>query len=194
MKVPAIAHGRASHAVTAWLHGRRVPAVALDHPINHDAAPQPNGSAAIEEAIRAALSVPAGEMIHLDAPTTHLAVDRPEVQAALRHAGRLPGDPVDTLERCLDDLLACLHSPRIRRAVGVLSGALLRTPRGEMSADDVLRHIVTAMAGAGAGPPSASRPIRGGSASVGKLVSERSTEIQAELVIRHQVPGLGQRK
>jgi hypothetical protein len=128
-----------------------VPAVALDHPINHDAAPQPNGSAAIEEAIRTALSVPAGEMIHLGAPTTHLAADRPEVQTALSHAGRLPGDPVDTLKRCLDDLLTCLHARRVRQAVATLAGALLRAPHGEMSANDVLKRIVTAMADTSAG-------------------------------------------
>ena len=99
----------------------------------------------VEERIRLALSVPAGEMIHLDAPTTHIAADRPEVQHALRHASRLPGDPVDTLERCLDDTLATLHSPKVRHTVTKLARALVRAPGGEMAADDVLRSIVVAM-------------------------------------------------
>jgi hypothetical protein len=54
------------------------------------------------------LALAAAEMIHLDAPATRIAADRPEVRHALRHAGRLPGDPVARLERCLDDTLARL--------------------------------------------------------------------------------------
>jgi hypothetical protein len=104
-----------------------------------------SGRDQVEERIRLALSVPAAEMIHLAAATTHIAADRPEVQHALRHASRLPGDPVDHLERCLDDLLATLHSPKVRHAVAKLAGELVRAPGGEMGADDVLRSIVVAM-------------------------------------------------
>jgi hypothetical protein len=84
-------------------------------------------------------------MIHLGAPTTHIAADRPEVQHALHHASRLPDDPVDHLERCLDDTLACLHSPRVRHTVAKLAGELTRAPGGELAAEDVLRTIVVAM-------------------------------------------------
>jgi hypothetical protein len=94
--------------------------------------------------------LPAGKRIAPGAPTTHIAADRPEVQHALRHASRLPGDPVDTLERCLDDTLACLHSPKVRHAVTRLAREL-RAPAGELGADDVLRSIVVAMAETPAG-------------------------------------------
>jgi hypothetical protein len=72
--------------------------------------------------------------------------DRPEVQHALRHAGRLPGDPVDHLEQCLDDTLACLHLPKVRHTVTRLASELVRSPGREMAAEHVLRTIVVAMA------------------------------------------------
>jgi hypothetical protein len=75
-----------------------------------------------------------------------LPADRPEVQHALRHASRLPGDPVDRLERCLDDLLATLHSPKVRHTVAKLGSELVRAPGGEMAAAHVLETIVLAMA------------------------------------------------
>jgi hypothetical protein len=74
-----------------------------------------------------------------------LPSDRAEVQHALRHAGRLPSDPVDHLERCLDDTLACLHSPKVRHTVAKLTGGLTRAPGGELAAEDMLRAIVLAM-------------------------------------------------
>jgi hypothetical protein len=143
------AHGRASHAVLSWLHsrGRDVPDISLHRPVDLGDEPA-SGRDAIEDHIRLAISVPAGEMIHLGAPTTHIAADRPEVQHALRHAGRLPGDAVDRLERCLDDTLACLHSPKVRHTIAALAGELLRAPGGEMGADDVRQAIVVAMADA----------------------------------------------
>jgi hypothetical protein len=141
------ARGRASHAVLSWLHsrGRDVPDISLHRPVDLGDEPA-SGRDAIEDHIRLAISVPAGEMIHLGAPTTHIAADRPEVQHALRHAGRLPGDAVDRLERSLDDLLACLHSPKVRHAVSRLAGELVRAPGGEMAAEDALQTIVLAMA------------------------------------------------
>jgi hypothetical protein len=147
MNARAIAHGRAAHSVLRWLHshGRDVPPVSLHRPVDLDDEPASSRDQG-EERIRLALSVPAGEMIALNAPTTHIAADRPEVQHSLRHASRLPGDPVDRLERCLDDTLACLHSPKVRHAVTRLAGELVRAPGGEMSADDVQRAIVLAMA------------------------------------------------
>jgi hypothetical protein len=145
MNARAIAHGRAAHATLRWLHGRDVPGVSLHRPVDFGGELASSDRDQIEERIRLALSVPAGEMIHLGADTRHIAADRPEVQHALRHAGRLPGDPVDNLERCLDDLLATLHSPKVRHAVAKLAGALVRAPGGEMGADDVLRSIVVAM-------------------------------------------------
>jgi hypothetical protein len=140
------AHGRAAHAVLSWLHsrGRDVPDISLHRPVDLGDEPASDRDA-IEEHARKALSIPAGEMIALGAPTTHIAAERPEVQHALRHAGRLPGDPVDHLERCLDDLLACLHSPKVRHAVTRLASELVRAPGGELAAEDALRTIVLAM-------------------------------------------------
>jgi hypothetical protein len=120
-------------------------AVSLHWPVDLDDGPASSRDQG-EERIRLALAVPAGEMIHLGAATTHIAADRPEVQHALRHAGRMPGDAIDHLERCLDDTLACLHSPKVRHTVAKLAGELVRAPGGEMGADDVLRSIVLAMA------------------------------------------------
>jgi hypothetical protein len=142
------AHGRASNAVLSWLHsrGRQVPAVSLHRPVDLGDELSSTNRDEIEDHIRLAISVPAGEMIHLGAATTHIAADRPEVQHALRHASRLPGDPVDRLERCLDDLLACLHSPKVRHTVAALASAITRAPGGEMAADDVLETVVLAMA------------------------------------------------
>jgi hypothetical protein len=145
MNARAIAHGRAAHATLSWLHGRDVPAVSLHRPVDLGAARASTDRDQAEERIRLALSVPAGEMIALGAPTTHIAADRPEVQYALRHAGRLPGDPVERLERCLDDTLATLHSPKVRHTVAKLASELVRAPGGELGADDVLRSIVLAM-------------------------------------------------
>jgi hypothetical protein len=143
----ARAHGRAAHATLAWLHsrGRHVPAVSLHRPVDLDGELAATDRDQIDERIRLALAVPAGEMIALGAPTTHIAADRPEVQHALRHAGRLPGDPVDRLERCLDDTLATLHSPKVRHTVTKLAGALVRAPGGEMTADHVLETIILGM-------------------------------------------------
>jgi hypothetical protein len=141
-----LSHGRASHAVLSWLHsrGRDVPASSLHRPVDLGGEPASDREA-IEEHTPKALSVPAGEMIELGAPTTHIAADRREVQHALRHAGRLPGDPIGHLERCLDDTLACLHSPKVRHMVAKLASELVRAPGGAMVADDVLRAIVMAM-------------------------------------------------
>jgi hypothetical protein len=146
MNAKTVAHGRAAHATLRWLHGRDVPAVSLHRLVELDHEPASTDRDQIEERIRLSISVPAGEMIALGAPTTHIAADRPEVQAALRHARRLPGDPVDRLERCLDDTLATLHSPKVRHTVTKLAGELVRAPGGELGADDVLRTIVVAMA------------------------------------------------
>jgi hypothetical protein len=132
-----------------------VPAVSLHRPVDLEDKPASSRDQG-EERIRLALSVPAGEMIHLGAPTTHIATDRPEVQHALRHAGRLPGDPVDRLERCLDDTLACLHSPKVRHTVTKLASELVRAPGGEMPAEDALRSIVLAM---GETPEADDRPM-----------------------------------
>jgi hypothetical protein len=38
------------------------------------------------------------------------------------------------LERCLDDTLATLHSPKVRHTVTKLAGALVRAPGAEMAA------------------------------------------------------------
>jgi hypothetical protein len=157
MNPKALAHGHGAHAVLSWLHsrGRDVPAISLHRLVDLGDEPT-SGPDAIEERIRMALAAPAAEMIALGATTTHIAADRPEVQAALRQASGLPGDPVDHLERCLDDLLACLHSPRVRHTVAKLASDLLRAPGGELGADDVLRSIVLAMgetpAGGDSGP------------------------------------------
>jgi hypothetical protein len=139
------AHGRAAHATLRWLHGRDVPDISLHRPVELGDDAAASGRDQIEERIRLALAVPAAEMMHMGAPTTHIAADRPEVQHALRHAGRLPGDPVDRIERCLDDLLATLHSPKVRHTVTKLASALVRAPAGTMSAEDVLERIILAM-------------------------------------------------
>jgi len=145
MNARALAHGRSAYAVLRWLHSRgRAPALSLHRPVDLDDEPASSRDQG-EERIRLALSAPAGEMIHLGAPTTHIAADRPEVEHALRHAGRMPGDPIDHLERCLDDTLATLTSPKVRHAVTRLAGELVRAPGGEMGADEVLRSIVLAM-------------------------------------------------
>jgi hypothetical protein len=146
MSPRAIAQGRSAHAVRRWLHsrGRDVPALSLHRPVDLGDEPAA-GREAIEQSIRLALAVPSGEMIALDTPTTHIATDRPEVQHALRHACRMPGDPIDHLERCLDDVLACLHSPKVRHTVAKLADELIRAPRGELAAEDALRSIVLAM-------------------------------------------------
>jgi hypothetical protein len=145
MSTAAVAHGRAAHAVLTWLHSRPVKPISLGRAIDHAADPSSRDRDGLEEAIRLALAGAAGEMIHLNADATHLAADRPDVQAAMRHASRLPGDPVDHLERCLEDVLACLHSPKVRHAVAVLADALLKTPRGELTGDAATKLMSTAV-------------------------------------------------
>jgi hypothetical protein len=121
----ARAHGRASHAVLSWLHGRPVRGLSPRRPIDHGADPAPRDREGLEEAIRLALAGAAGEMIHLGADTTHIAADRPDVQAALLYARRLPGDePVDHIERELDAVEATLRSPRVWHAVRKLAAVL----------------------------------------------------------------------
>lgn len=90
---------------------------------------------------------PHGEMIHLGADSRHLSADRQDVRRALALASELgDGDPVDVLEPIFEDLVACLKSPKVRHAITTLAGALLRSPRGEMAADDAERAIILAMA------------------------------------------------
>lgn len=146
MNPKALAHGRAAHSVLRYLHGRDVPDVALRKPIDHAAGPEPHGQEAIEAAIMLAIVEPAAEMMHLGATPRYLQRGMPAVDAAIRHASRLGGDEIDHLERCLDDALACLKSPKVRHAVAALAGALLRSPRGDMVAADVERTIILALA------------------------------------------------
>jgi hypothetical protein len=126
----AKAHGRASHAVVRWLHGRRVGAVSLHRPLDDDDAREPTTSDQIEEAVRCGMADAVGAMLHVGGkPADHLTTDRPDMQRALYMAGALPGDdPVDHLERLLGDLCATLHSPKIKRAIAALAGALLSPP------------------------------------------------------------------
>jgi hypothetical protein len=138
----AKAHGRASHAVVTWLHGRQLGGVSLHRPIDDDE-PEPTASDEIEAAIRTRIADAVGEMLAAGGrPVDHLPSDRPEVKHALRLAGQLPGDAIDHLERCFEDLCATLHSPRVKRAISDLAEALLSAPRGEMSRDEVSRRIV----------------------------------------------------
>jgi len=74
-------------------------------------------------------------------PVDHLPRERPEVQHALRLAGKLPGDAIDNLEKCLDDLCATLHSPKIKRAIAAVAGALLTPPHSLSGAS--ARTIIT---------------------------------------------------
>src|SRR5260221_13795357 len=106
----ARAHGRAAHAVVRWLHGRPMVNVSLGRPLDHGEDSVPRSRDAIEETIRRRLSGAVGEMVHVAGdPVDHIRGDRPEVQESLRLARMLPGtDPVDHLESCLEDLLACL--------------------------------------------------------------------------------------
>jgi hypothetical protein len=152
MNAKTISHGRASHAVLSWLHGREVPRIALGQPVDHAPEPEPHGREAIETAIALVLAGVVGEMLHLGADGRHLAGDRADVQRAIALAARLgDGDPVDHLEPIFDDLCATLASPRIRHAVAKLAGELIRAPSGETAADLVLEAIVVAMGEAPAG-------------------------------------------
>jgi hypothetical protein len=142
----AIAHGRSAAAVLNHLHGWKAKPISLHQPIEHAAEPVPKGRADLEERCRHALAAPAGEMIYLNASTTHISADRDDVQHALGLARQLGGDdPVDALEHHLDDTLACLRSPRVWNAVRTLAGALMRAPRGEMSAKDAERVVRQAL-------------------------------------------------
>ncbi len=144
--IRAEAHGRAAHAVMRYLHGHQAVPVRLHQPVDRATEPAPKNRDQIEERIRLLLSVPAAEMLHLGAETTYLAAERPEIKAALAMARQLGGDePVDHLERCLDDTLASLKSPRIRHAIGALGAALMRAPRGEMGAAEAQRTIRAAL-------------------------------------------------
>jgi hypothetical protein len=121
----ARAHGRASHAVLSWLHGRPVRGLSPRRPIDHGADPAPRDREGLEEAIRLALAGAAGEMIHLGVDTAHFQHDTPGVAEALGLARKLPGrDPVDTLEEQLDAVEATLRSPRVWHAVQRLAAAL----------------------------------------------------------------------
>jgi hypothetical protein len=139
----AKAHGRSADAVLRWLDGLPVGNISLKRQIDHGGNPLPRKRDEIEAEIRLRFAGPVGEMRHVGgAPAKHLAANLPEVQDALRLARTLPGDdPIDHLERCLDDLCACLHSPKVRRAVNHLVASLLSAPNGEMSGDKVRRVI-----------------------------------------------------
>jgi hypothetical protein len=138
----AKAHGRATHAVAAWLHGRTVGDVSLHRPLDHDDVPEPPRDQ-IEDEIRLRLADAVGAMIHVGGkPVDHLTADRPEVQHALNLARKLPDDPIDHLERILEDLCASLTSPRIKRAVDELAASLCSAARQEMSADEI-GHMIT---------------------------------------------------
>lgn len=146
MTLRALSAGRAAHATLAYLTGRDVPPLSLRQPIDHGADMAPKSREATEDAIRLLLACAVGEMLHLGADGRHLA-DREDVQRALALAGRLGGgDPVDHLEPIYEDLLACLKSPKVKHAVKALAAALLRSPRGEMAAEDALRTIILALA------------------------------------------------
>jgi hypothetical protein len=155
--------GHAAHATMRWLHGRPVRGVSLQRPIDHAEDPAPRDREGAEEAIRLALAAGAGEMIHLGAEATHLSADRHDVQAAMRHAASLPGDPVDHLERELDSVLATLRSPRVWHAVQRLAAALgeHRQLDGATSAA-LIKSAILSGAGANIEPhPRTVRLVRG---------------------------------
>jgi hypothetical protein len=140
------ASGRAAHSILSYLNNRPVPAVSVRQPIAYSTA-EPQGSEALEAEISIVLACVTAEMLHLGADSRHLAPDRVDVKRALALAGELgDGDPVDHLEPIFDDLLACLKSPKVKHAIQALAGALLRSPRGEMAADDAVRAIILALA------------------------------------------------
>jgi hypothetical protein len=138
-----LAHGRAAHAVVRWLHGKAVGTMSLRCPLDDSADPTPKSPDEIEGAIRRTLANPVGEMFHVGGkPVDHLPASHPAVQESSRLARMLPGDdPVEHMERCLEDLGATLHSPRVRRAVTELASGLLKAPHCELSGEAMARMI-----------------------------------------------------
>jgi hypothetical protein len=147
MNPRVLAHGRAAHATLSYLTGRDVPALSIRQPIDHGPDVVPKSREATETAISLLLAAAVGEMLHMNAPASHLSADRPEIQRALTLVSHLgAGDPVDTLEPVFEDLVACLKSPCVCRAVARLASALLRSPGGRMAADDASREIILGLA------------------------------------------------
>jgi hypothetical protein len=140
IKITAIGH--AGHAVVAHLHRHPVRDIALDKPIDLSG-PRPRTRDEIEDHIRVALAAPAA-MTHFtqEPTTTYFHDESQETLHAIRLAEQIdPKEPIPHVERCLDDTLACLRSPRVWHSVRYLCGALLRSPRGEMDGARVERVI-----------------------------------------------------
>jgi hypothetical protein len=151
MSTRAVAHGKAAREVFAWLHRRKVMPISMHAEIGHDAVPEPRTEAEIHERIRFHLAAPAARMIHEGGtPETHVDLADPSVEYAALLAGRLPGnDPVDHLEREMDNVIASLRSPRIWHAVKRLAAVLI--DRRSLDANSVAAVIKSAMlSGAGA--------------------------------------------